>query len=115
MPRKTTSFIPDTSGTNVTPLDQIPADLIQYVEEVYDRQRKTPGRERTEYDTKAEMLAEWKLIGDYVSQRKGKDGKPAILAVRRSPVRDKAENVMEWRITADLPKNGQAKATPAGQ
>lgn len=105
MPRKST-HVPDVTGPQLTPLSEIPDDVKKYVEEVYDRQRKVPGRERAEYDNEAEKNAEWKLISDYCAQR------PAgILAARRSPTRNKGENVMEFRITADLPANGAKNAT----
>lgn len=108
MPRKTSTPIPDTSGPQRTPLDEIPADLIAYVEEVYERQRKTPGRERAEYDTEAELKAEYKLMADYVAQRP-----QGILSIRKSPTREYSpgvkmpDNVMDFRINADLEANGQ--------
>lgn len=105
MARKSSTFVPDQTGPYVTPLNEIPEDVKRYVEEVYDRQRKTPGRERAEYDTEAEKNAEWKFIVDYCAQRpKG------ILAARRSPTRGKSVNVMEFRLTADLEKNGAKNA-----
>lgn len=105
MPRKTSVSIPDTTGPVLTPLESIPDDVKKYVEEVYAKQVKVPGRERAEYDTEAELKAEFKLMADYVAQR------PAgILRIRKSPTRDQADNVMDFRITADIPANGARNA-----
>jgi hypothetical protein len=105
MPRKTSIAIPDVSGSVMTPLESIPDDLKMYVEDVYARQQKQPGRERAEYDTEAELKAEFKLMADYVAQR------PAgILRIRKSPTRDQADNVMDFRITANLEENGKRNA-----
>lgn len=105
MARKSSTFVPDQTGPYVTPLNEIPEDVKKYVEEVYARQRKTSGRERAEYDTEAEKNAEWKLICDYVAQRP-----QGILSARRSPTRNKEATVMEFRISADLEKNGAKNA-----
>lgn len=105
MARKSSTFVPDATGPYVTPLNEIPDDVKKYVEEVYAKQRKTPGRERAEYDTEAEKNAEWKFIVDYCNQRPN-----GILNARRSPTRNKEANVMEFRINADLEKNGKANA-----
>jgi len=108
MPRKTSTAIPDTTGPQLTPLDAIPDDVKAYVEEVYEKQRKTPGRERAEYDNEKELKEEFKLMADYVAQR------PAgILRIRKSPTREMApgvkmpDNVMDFRITADIEANGK--------
>jgi hypothetical protein len=103
MPRKTSTLIPDVTGPQLTPLDAIPQDVKNYVEEVYERQRKTPGRERAEYDTVDELKNEFKLMADYVAQRpKG------VLRIRKSPTRDLPETTMDFRITADIEANGKA-------
>lgn len=105
MPRKTSVAIPDTSGPVLTPLNAIPNDIKAYVEDVYKRQQTTPGRERAEYDTEDELKKEFKLMADYVAQR------PAgILRIRKSPTRDQANNVMDFRITANLEENGARNA-----
>lgn len=97
--------VPDVTGPQVTPLSEIPDELKRYVEDVYAVQRKSPGRERAEYDNEAEKNAEWKLICDYCAQRP-----QGILSPRRSPTRNKGANVMEFRLTADLPANGAKNA-----
>lgn len=105
MPRKTSTPIPDTTGPQRTPLDAIPDELKAYLEDVYKRQVKTPGRERAEYDTEDELKAEFKLMADYLAQR------PAgALRIRKSPTRDQADNVMDFRITADIEANGARNA-----
>lgn len=105
MPRKTSTTIPDTTGPAVTPLDAIPEDVKQFVEEVYEKQRKTASRERVEYDTEDELKAEFKLMADYVAQRPN-----GVLRIRKSPTRNLADNVMDIRISADLEANGQKNA-----
>lgn len=114
MARKST-FVPDVTGVQRTALDEIPADVKKYVEDVYARQRKTPGRERAEYDNVNELNAEWKLMVDYAAQRPN-----GVLKIRRSPTRGLAANVMEFRVTADVEANGARNAgndrrQPAGQ
>lgn len=108
MPRKSSVAIPDTNGPVLTPLDAIPDELKAYVEEVYEKQRKTPGRERAEYDNEKELKEEFKLMADYVAQR------PAgVLRIRKSPTREMPDNVMDFRITADLESNGKKNANSA--
>lgn len=106
MARKST-FVPDTTGPQRVALEDIPDDIKKYVEEVYARQRKTPGREHVEYDTVKELENEFKLMVDYAAQRPG-----GILKVRKSPTRGLKDNVMEFRVTADTEANGQANAGP---
>jgi hypothetical protein len=105
MPRKSSISVPDVTGPAVTPLDDIPNDVKQYVEEVYAKQRKTPGRERAEYDTEEELKREFKFMADYVAQRPKSLGGP--LKIRKSPTRDMPDNVMDFRINADLEANGK--------
>lgn len=105
MPRKSTTFIPVTTGPGYIPLADIPQDVKDFVEESYAQQRKTEGRTRVEYDTEDELKAEFRQMVSYAAQR------PAgVLTIRRSPTRGLAENVMDFRITADLEKNGQKNA-----
>lgn len=104
MPRKST-HVPDITGPQRTPLDEIPQDVKDYVESVYAAQRKTPGREHVEYDTEKELNAEWKLMVDYAAQRKA-----GVLKIRRSPTRNLPAHVMEFRVTADVEANGARNA-----
>ena len=104
MARKSVSIV-DTTGPQRTALDEIPNDVKEFVESVYAKQRKTPGRERVTYDTAEELRDDFKLMADYCAQR------PAgILKIRKSPTRDLAENVMDIRVSADVPANGARNA-----
>jgi hypothetical protein len=105
MPRQKSETIIDTTGPQLTPLNDIPKDVIEYVESTYEKQRKSPSRERATYDTEEELKKEFKLMADYVAQRpKG------ILRIRKSPTRGMPDNVMDFRITADVEANGKANA-----
>lgn len=104
MARKS-EFVPDTTGPQRTPLDEIPNNVKKYVEDVYAKQRKTPGRERASYDTEAELNAEWKQMVDYAAQRP-----QGVLRVRRSPTRNLPATTMEFRVTADVEANGARNA-----
>jgi len=116
MPRQTSTFVPDVMGSVRTPLDEIPVDIKQYVETVFIKQSKTPGRERAIYDTEDELKTEWKLMVDYAAQRP-----QGVLKIRRSPTRDASlvkalgpnvnpDLVMEFRVSADLEANGARNA-----
>ncbi len=112
MPRKTTEFMVDTTGPQRIALDEIPDEVKQFVEEVYAKQRKNPGRTRVSYDTSEELDIEFKFMVDYAAQR------PAgILTVRRSPTRATGfpkgtdlSTVMDFRITANVEANGARNA-----
>lgn len=114
MPRQSSVPVLDVSSDVKVPLADIPEDLKQYLEDVYARQQKSPGRERAVYDTEDELKAEFKLMADYLAQR------PAgVLRIRKSPTRTKdlpenlqaiEDRVMDFRITADLPANGARNA-----
>lgn len=104
MARKSVAII-DTTGPQRTPLDEIPDDVKKFVEDVYAKQRKTPGRERVTYDTVDELKEDFKLMADYVAQRP-----QGVLKIRRSPTRDLPEHVMDIRITADVEANGNRNA-----
>jgi hypothetical protein len=110
MPRKSSTPIPDTTGPVMTPMDAIPQELRNYLEDVYARQQKTPGRERAEYDTEAELKAEFKLMADYLAQRPQAVPGGSVLSIRKSPTRGQADNIMDFRINADLPANGARNA-----
>ncbi len=111
MPRQSSVAIPDATD-GLTPLDEIPQDVKDYVEATYEKQRKTPARERAVYDTHKELEDEWNLILAYAKQR------PAgILKARRSPTRAstlpkglKADTTMDWRVVADVEANGARNA-----
>lgn len=105
MPRKSSVAVLDTNGPERTPLDAIPQELKDYLEKVYEAQRKNPGRERVEYDTEDELKAEFKLMADYLAQR------PAgVLSIRKSPTRGRPDTEMDFRINANLEENGKKNA-----
>lgn len=108
MARKATTIL-DTTGPTLTPLDEIPDDVKQFVEETYAKQRKSPSRERVEYESEDELKKDFKLMADYVAQRTV-NGKAAVLHVRKSPTRGLPDNVMDIRFSADLPANGKKNA-----
>lgn len=104
MARKSTAIL-DTTGPQRVPLDEIPDDLKAFVEDVFRRQSKAPGRERVVYDSDVERDQEFKQMADYVAQR------PAgILKIRRSPSKDLPAHAMDIRITADVEANGNRNA-----
>lgn len=107
MARKSVTII-DTTGKELIPLDAIPEDVKQYVEEVWAKQRKSPSRERATYDNDTERDTEFKQIVSYVAQRPKNLG--GVLAVRRSPSKDLPAHSMDLRFSADLPKNAKANA-----
>lgn len=111
MARKVIQTLVDSTGTQRTALEDIPNDVIEFVETTYAKQRKNPGRERVEYDTLDELKKDYKLMVDYCAQRPAAKG--GILSIRRSPTRDLPDNVMDVRITADLEANGKANGQPA--
>jgi len=104
MPRKT-SFVPNVTGTQLIPLDEIPDDIKQWAEEVYEKIRKTDGRERAAYDNDDEMNLEAKYLASYCAQRPH-----GALKFRRSPTKDLPAHTMDFRITADVEANGKRQA-----
>lgn len=100
MARQTQTVI-DTTGPQRTPLDAIPQDVKDFVEQTYAKQRKTPSRERVTYGTVDELKTDFKLIVDYASQRP-----QGVLKVRKSPTKGLKDNQMDIRFTADIEANG---------
>ncbi len=101
MARKNVTFIQTVSGPNLIALDEIPQDVKDFVEDAYKNARKTDGRVHAEYETKAELELEFKQMASYCAQRKA-----GVLKIRKSPTRNLPDNVMEFRVSADLPANG---------
>lgn len=104
MARKST-FVASATSAGRTPLDQIPDDVKQEVLAALDQISKSDGRIRTEFDTEDEANLFMKQAADFAAQHK-----PA-LKVRRSPTRNLPANVVDWRVTRDVPANGQAGGT----
>jgi hypothetical protein len=107
MARKSVA-VPDTHGVQLIPLEAIPQDVKDFVEEVWKRQQATPGRERITFDNDTERDTEFRQYVSYVAQRPAKLG--GILAVRRSPSKDLPPHTMDVRFSADLEKNAAANA-----
>lgn len=105
MPRKTTTFIADTTGPQRIALNDIPDEVKAFVEDTYKQQRTGNGRTRVEYDTADELALEFKQMADYCAQRKA-----GVLRIRKSPTRNLPDTVMEFRITADVEANGNRNA-----
>lgn len=104
MARRSVALV-DTTGDEQVALEDIPDDLKEFVEDVYNRQRKTPGRERVTYDSDKERDAEYKLIRDYIAQRP-----QGVLKVVRAPSKDLPAHTMDLRFSADLPANAAKNA-----
>jgi hypothetical protein len=107
MARKSVAIV-DVHGVQLIPLESIPQDVKDFVEEVWKRQQATPGRERITYDTDAERDTEFRQFASYVAQRPAKLG--GVLTVRRSPSKDLPPHTMDVRFAADLEKNAAANA-----
>lgn len=101
MARKVT-FVADVTGPNFTPLSEIPKEVKDLVEEAYAKIRKTNGRVRVEYDNADELAQDFRLMAAYCAQRTA-----GVLKIRRSPTRNLPDNVMDFRVTADIEANGQ--------
>jgi len=109
MPRKVT-FIETTTGPNFIALEDIPQDVKELVEEAYAKSRKGDVRTHVEYDDEEELKREFKQMVSYAAQR------PAgVLRVRRSPTRNLPANVMDFKVSADLPANAAANADGKNQ
>lgn len=104
MPRTNVSFIQSTTGPNLIPIDEIPQDVKDFVEQAYEQGRKSDGRVHAEYATENELTLEFRQMASYCSQRK------PMLKIRKSPTRNLPANVMEFRVTADIEANGAANA-----
>lgn len=100
MARKAT-FIPDTTGPTFVPLDAIPQDVKDLVEEMLKATENGGGRTRLAYDSDDELAKDFKLMASYAAQRKA-----GILRIRKSPTRDLPENTMDVRVTKDVAANG---------
>jgi len=110
------AFIPTSSdgGSATLNLDEIPADVIEEIEEVYKALKGNDGRMRAEFDSEAELATYRTQVLSYCAQRTI-DGKPAPLRFRKSPTKNLPATTMDYRITdppADKPA-ADAAATPA--
>jgi hypothetical protein len=97
MPRKgDVQFIPtSTPGSAPTlPLNAIPQEVKDEVEEIYEALKTNPGRMRVEFDTANELAAYALQISSYCAQR------PAgAIRYRKSPTKGLPPTVLDFRIT----------------
>lgn len=91
-------FVPTVAPgtTAILPLDEIPQEIKDEVEDVYKALKDAPvsGNFRVQYDTKQELLSWESMVKAYCEQRPG--GK---VKYRRSPVRGLAPTEIAFRIT----------------
>jgi hypothetical protein len=113
MPRKV-SYVPtapDRGSVATLPVDQIPADVIAEVEEIYTALKANPnGRMRAEFDSKAELNQYMTQVSSYCLQRTI-NGVAAPLRFRKSPTKGLPETVMDYRISDPAPTKEDAPAT----
>jgi len=111
---------PDRGSVATIPAAEIPADVIQEVEEVYAALKANPnGRMRAEFDSKEELHQYMTQVTSYCRQRTV-DGVAAPLRFRKSPTKNLPETTMDYRIgdpladknAIDTPTDGPA-TTPA--
>jgi hypothetical protein len=108
MARKTT-FIPSNTAGMLVPMEQIPQDVIDDIEEAFKLLSGTDGRIRVEFDTKEEKALFSQHAASYAAQRP--DGK---LKFRWSPSKGLPETAGDFRVTRDLPANGETRQTTDG-
>ena len=89
-------FIPATSVSTVSTLnlDEIPQEIRDDAEQVYQALKTNPGRMRVNFDTIAELKAYETQIKAYCALRPG--GK---IRFRKSPTRELPKTSMDFRIT----------------
>jgi len=112
------TFVPSSSGgaTGLIPLDQIPQEVKDEVEEIYDTLKDNDGRMRVEFETEAEVKQYAAQVNSYCEQRPVELGGP--IRFRRSPTRGLAKTFMDFRVTDRKDESEEAeetaeKATPA--
>lgn len=108
MARKTT-FIPNTAAGTLIPMDEIPDDVKDDVEEAYKLLSQADGRIRVEFDTKEEKAVFSRQAASYCAQRP--EGK---LKFRWSPSKGLPETSGDFRVTRDLEGNGKDRETTDG-
>lgn len=100
------SFTPiaDTSGSALVPLEQIPEDVQNEVEEAYAYLQKNGGRMRVTFESDEEAAEWFKYAVSYGAARP-----TGAVRFRRSPTRNLPDNVFDFRVHDDLPENGKRK------
>lgn len=91
-------FVPTASASNTTAvltLEDIPQDVRDEVEEIYNALKTNPnGRMRAEFDTKEELAAYTTQVTSYCQVRPG-----GVIRFRKSPTKGLPETAMDFRIT----------------
>jgi hypothetical protein len=108
MARKTT-FIPNTAAGTLIPMDEIPTDVRDDVEEAFKLLSQADGRIRVEFDTKEEKATFSRQAASYCAQRP--EGK---LKFRWSPSKGLPETAGDFRVTRDVEANGKDRETTDG-
>jgi hypothetical protein len=110
MARKST-FIPGNASGSLIPLEQIPQDVMDDMEEAYQLLSQADGRIRVEFDTKDEKAAFSRQAQSYCAQRPS--GK---LKFRWSPSKDlpNKDTFGDFRVTVDLEANGADRTKTEG-
>lgn len=104
------TFIPTTSPVaSVMPLDQIPQEIKDEVEEMYAALKKADGRFSISFDTKQEVSEYEKQVKAYCAGRVDSLGQPAPIRYRRSPAKGLPETTIQFRVV-DIPVESE-KAT----
>jgi hypothetical protein len=98
-------FIPNTTGVALLPLESIPQDVRDEIEEAYQSLKTMDGRIRVEFDTEDEAAIYCRQAASYAAQRP-----EGAVKFRRSPTKGLPKNVVDFRVTADLPANGERNA-----
>lgn len=104
MARKLT-FVPTVSGVGLIPMEEIPQDVRDEMEEAYASLSKAEGRIRAEFDNEEEANVYCRQAASYCTQRA--DG---ALKFRRSPTKGLPKNVVDFRVTRNVEENGQRRA-----
>lgn len=108
MTAPTLKFIPATtaSGSTLLNLADIPQDVKDQTEEVYEALKTNAGRMLVTFETEAELNLYIRQVTSYCAQRMV-DGKPAPIHFRKSPTRNQPKNEAHFRIT-DVPTKNEA-------
>ncbi len=96
-------FIANITGPQDSiPLDSIPQEVKDEVEQVYENLKTHPGgRIRATFDNRAELLQYVAQATSYCNQRPG-----GAIRFRRSPTKNLTDNIMDFRISDLPPDNG---------
>jgi predicted NUDIX family NTP pyrophosphohydrolase len=106
----TFTFVPSTKAGQVVPLDEIPEEVKTNVDEAWGALKGTDGRIRATFANKDEADVWFRQAASYATQHPS-----GALKMRRSPTKDKTDNVIDFTMKADLEANGERRAeSPTG-